>query len=166
MTNREPRSRWANESSSVRPSRVGVHSSAPEPEHWLCSESREDHAADDLAEPSAALLVSRQQAIGTTPTACICLAVAGGIEMLHVLIRTLLRFLRNEGAGSARRHHRYASRVKPGSAQSAPTVPAAACRTGLLGNAASGAITAELQPADKSRNTPANIRTARDRSRA
>jgi hypothetical protein len=45
---------------------------------------------------------------------------------LAYLIRTLLRFSGNENAGSARRlHRRAASREKPGSAQSAPTVPAA-----------------------------------------
>jgi len=31
----------------------------------------EDHAADDLVQPPAAVFLSHQQTIGTTPTACI-----------------------------------------------------------------------------------------------
>jgi hypothetical protein len=74
---------------------------------------------------------SRANKRSTTPTACIRFAVLSRIEMLHILLEHSYDSQRNENAGSARRLHRRRPVVeKPGSAQPAPTVPAAARHLG------------------------------------
>jgi hypothetical protein len=89
----------------------------------------EDHPADDLAQPLAAGFLSHQQTIGTTPTACIPFTVLSQTEFLHILLEHLYDSQRNKNAGlSSPTSSATASREKPGSVQSAPTVPAAACR--------------------------------------
>jgi hypothetical protein len=51
MTNREPRSQWANESSDVWPPRVAVNGTRRSRSIGFTQSLIEDHAADDLAEP-------------------------------------------------------------------------------------------------------------------
>jgi hypothetical protein len=75
------------------------------------------------------VFLSYQQTIGTTPTACIRFAVLSRIEILHILLEHSYDSPRNKDAElSSPTSSATASREKPGSVQSAPTVPAAACR--------------------------------------
>ena len=75
----------------------------------------EDHAADDLAKPWAAVFLSHQQAFGTTPTACIRFAVLSPIEILHILLEHFYDSKRNENARlSSPTSSAAASREKPG----------------------------------------------------
>jgi hypothetical protein len=75
------------------------------------------------------VFLSHQQTIGTTPTACIRFAVLSRIQILHILLEHPYDSQRNKNAGlSSPTSSATASREKPGSVQSAPTVPAAACR--------------------------------------
>jgi hypothetical protein len=93
MTNREPARDGQTKVRTYGRLEWGVNGGAPEPEHRLLPQTIvEDHAADDLAQPRAAVFLSRQQTTGTTPTACIRFAVLSRIEILHNPIRTLLRF--------------------------------------------------------------------------
>jgi hypothetical protein len=67
--------------------------------------------------------------IGTTPTACIRFTVLSRIEILHILLEHPYDSQRNKNAGLiSPTSSATASREKPGSVQSAPTLPAAACR--------------------------------------
>ena len=75
------------------------------------------------------MFLSHQQTIGTTPTACIRFAVLSRVEIPHALLEHCYDSQRNQNTGlSWPTSSATASHEKPGSAQSAPTVPAVACR--------------------------------------
>ena len=75
------------------------------------------------------MFLSHQQTIGTTQTACIRFAVLSRVEIPHVLLEHCYDSQRNQNTGlSWPTSSATASHEKPGSAQSAPTVPMAACR--------------------------------------
>jgi hypothetical protein len=129
MTNREPCSRWANESSNVGPPRVGSQRQRAR------AGASASLSLSQKITPQMILLSHERQCFSCTNKRSARrrpphpLRRTESNRDLAYLIRTLLRFSGKRGRRlSLPTSSAKASREKPGSVQSAPTVPAAACR--------------------------------------